>query len=83
MTRQVTIPAQTGFEEIAAIEEIPGKYVRVRVRVVDADGNELPVSTSTYFHIEGDSLTQLLSSKPGNTYANEDLWPFIDALRSA
>lgn len=82
MTRQVTIPAQTGIEEIAAIEEIPGKYVRVRVRVVDNEGNELPVSTSTYFHIEGDNLTQLLTSKPGNTYANEDLWPFIDAMRS-
>ena len=83
MTRQVTIPAQTGFEEIAGIEEIPGKYVRVKVRVVDADGNDLPVPTATFYHIEGDSLTQLLTSKPGNTYANEDLWPFIDALRSA
>lgn len=80
MTRQVTIPAQTGTEEIAAIEEIPGKYVRVRVRVVDTTGNEI---SSTHFHIEGDNLTQLLTSKPGNTYANEDLWPFIDALRSA
>jgi hypothetical protein len=83
MTRQVTIPAQTGTEEIAGIEEIPGKYVRVRVRVVDANGYDLPVPTSTYYHIEGDALTQLLTSKPGNTYANEDLWPFIDALRSA
>jgi hypothetical protein len=83
MTRQVTIPAQTGFEEIAGIEEIPGKYVRVRVRVVDANGNELATPTSSFFQIEGDSLTQLLTSKPGNTYANDDLWPFIDALRSA
>ena len=80
MTRQVTIPAQTGTEEIAAIEEIPGKYVRVRVRVVDSTGNDI---ASTYYHIEGDSLTQLLTSRPGNTYANEDLWPFIDAMRSA
>ena len=80
MTRQVTIPAQTGTEEIAAIEEIPGKYVRVRVRVVASTGNDI---ASTYYHIEGEALTQLLTSKPGNTYANEDLWPFIDAMRSA
>ena len=83
MTRQVTFPAQTGTEEIAGIEEIPGKYVRVRIRVIDSTGNEIAIPTSSFFQIEGDSLTQLLTSRPGNTYANEDLWPFIDALRAA
>jgi len=40
------------------------------------------------FTIEGDNLTELLSAnpswspdKPAGTYANDDLWHFIDLFR--
>jgi hypothetical protein len=89
MSRQITIPAKTAQEEIACLEEFPNKVVRVRVRVVDSDGNEVPTAGQQIFTIEGDNLTELLSpnpawspNKPGGTYANDDLWHFIDLIRS-
>lgn len=89
MGRQINIPSQIANEEIAYIEEFPGNWVRVRVKVTNSDGVEIPMQGQTVFSIEGDNLTELLSEKPSwspdkpaGTYANDDLWHFIDLIRS-
>jgi len=90
MTRQITIPAKTAQEEIACLEEYPNKEVRVRIRVVDSESNEIPTAAQTLFIIKDEQLTELLApnpswspNKPGGTYANDDLWHFIDLIKAS
>lgn len=89
MPRQVDIPAQVVYETIVYIEELPNTWVRASVGKTDATGNLLPNQTAERYTIEGDNLTELLSgnpawspNKPAGTYDNEDLWHFIDILRT-
>lgn len=87
MPRQIDVPAQVEYETIVYIEELPGQWVRASVSKTDAQGNVLLPQMPKRYMIEGDNLTELLSSnpswspnKPGGTYDNEDLWYFIDRL---
>jgi hypothetical protein len=89
MSREIQIPSQTAIEEIAYIEEFPNTWVRVRVKVSNLDGLEIPMQGPSVFTIDKDNLTELLSAnptwspnKPGGTYSNEDLWYFIDKLKT-
>jgi len=88
MSRQINIPAQSFYETIVYIEELPNAWVRVSVGKTNSDGELLPNQTAQRYTIEGDDLTELLianpswsPNKPAGTYDNEDLWYFIDKLR--
>jgi hypothetical protein len=90
MPRQINIPAEVVYETIVYVEELPSKWVRASVGKTDVNGELLPNQTAQQYMIEGDNLTELLvanpswsPNKPGGTYDNEDLWHFIDILRSA
>ena len=72
------------------IEEITGLLVRVSVGVVDAAGEFLVPQTFASYEITGANFAELMSAspswaigKPAGTYRNEDLWIFIDRIRSA
>jgi hypothetical protein len=89
MPRQITIPAETIYEDIQSLQEFPdNQIVNVIVGKTDADGNFIiPQQFSTY-QITGEMYTDLNSanpswnpSKPAGTYFNQDLWHFIDLLR--
>jgi hypothetical protein len=89
MPRQITIPAETIYEDIQSLQEFPdNQIVNVIVGKTDADGNFIiPQQFSTY-QITGQMYTDLNSanpswnpSKPAGTYFNQDLWHFIDLLR--
>jgi hypothetical protein len=89
MPRQIDIPAQVVYEKIVYIEELPNVWVRASVGKTDVNGELLPNQTAERYTIEGNNLTELLTpnpswspNKPGGTYDNEDLWHFIDILRS-
>jgi hypothetical protein len=89
MPRQITIPAETIYEDIQSLQEFPdNQIVNVIVGKTDADGNFIiPQQFSTY-QITGEMYTDLNSAnpswhpgKPAGTYFNQDLWHFIDLLR--
>lgn len=89
MPRQITIPAETIYEDIQSLQEFPdNQIVNVIVGKTDANGNFIiPQQFSTY-QITGEMYTDLNSanpswnpSKPAGTYFNQDLWHFIDLLR--
>ena len=89
MPRQVEIPAQSFYETIVYIEELPNAWVRASVGKTDANGELLPNQTAERYTIENENLIELLSAnpswspnKPGGTYDNEDLWHFVDILRN-
>lgn len=89
MPRQVDIPAKVVYEKILLVEESPNSWVRASTVLTDANGETLENQIAQQYMIEGDNLTELLApnpswspNKPGGTYDNEDLWHFIDILRS-
>lgn len=90
MPREVNIPAETIYEDIRTIEEVPNQSVSVVVGQTDATGEfVVPQQYRTYI-IEGDNYTQLngpptpaLPDKPDGTYRNQDLWYFIDLLKQS
>ena len=89
MPRQINIPAQVVYEKIVLVEESPNSWVRASVAKTDANNDTLPNQVAEQYMIQGDNLTELLianplwsPNKPGGTYDNEDLWHFIDILRS-
>jgi hypothetical protein len=90
MPRQITIPAETIYEEIQSLQEFPEEQiVNVIVGVTDVNGVFLIPQQFKTYRITGDMYTDLNSanpswnpSKPAGTYFNQDLWHFIDILRS-
>lgn len=88
MPRQIDIPAQVVYEVISYIEELPNTWVRASVSKTDENGVVIANQMPERYTIEGDNLTELLSgnpswspNKPAGTYANDDLWHFIDLFR--
>jgi hypothetical protein len=90
MPRDVTIPAETIYEDIQSLQEYPEQQiVRVVVGVTDAQGVFLVPQQFKAYEIYGDMYTELVGpptswapDKPTGTYRNQDLWHFIDILRS-
>jgi hypothetical protein len=90
MPREINIPAETIYEAIRTIEEVPEQSVSVVVGQTDSVGEfVIPQQYKTYV-IEGDMYTELNGppatwspDKPDGTYRNEDLWHFIDILRQS
>lgn len=91
MPRQITIPQQSYTEDIMTIYETPGVGVKVYVGVLAEDGQSF--DNASYkpqeFLISGEMYTELngpptswAPDKPDGTYRNQDLWHFIDILRS-
>lgn len=89
MPRQVTIPAETVYEEIQSLEEFPDQQlVRVIVGKTDSEGVFIVPQQFTEYAISGDMYVELNSAnpswdpaKPAGTYFNDDLWHFIDIIR--
>jgi hypothetical protein len=89
MPRQVTIPAETIYEDIQSLNEYPEQeIVRVVVGSTDSEGVFLVPQQFNTYEIQGDMYTELVGpptswapDKPDGTYRNEDLWHFIDLLR--
>lgn len=89
MPREVTIPAETVYEDIQSLQEFPDdQLVRVIVGVTDVNGTFLVPQQFKTYDIVGDMYTELNSAnpswdpaKPAGTYFNDDLWHFIDMLR--
>lgn len=89
MPRQIEVPAKVVYEKIALVEESPNSWVRASVALIDGNGEYLQGQVAQQYMIEGDNLTELLvgnpewsPNKPAGTYDNEDLWHFIDILRT-
>ena len=87
--REINIPAETVYEEIRSIEEIPPISVMVMVGKTNASGEFIVPQAYELYMIEGDNYTELngpptswAPDKPDGTYRNQDLWHFIDILRS-
>jgi hypothetical protein len=88
MPRQITIPAETIYEEIQSLQEFPEEQlVTVIVGVTDAEGVFIVPQQFKTYQITGDMYTELNSAnpswdpaKPAGTYFNDDLWHFIDLL---
>ena len=89
MPREINIPAETVFEDIRMIEEAPNISVSVLVGKTDSAGEFLVPQAFSIYMIDGDMYTELngpptswAPDKPDGTYRNQDLWHFIDILRS-
>ena len=90
MPRQSTIPAQSITEDISAVQEFTGQFVRVMVGTVEENGEfTVPQQFLTYT-IDGQYFEELMSAspewapgKPAGTYRNDDLWVLIDRIREA
>lgn len=89
MPRQIDIPAQIVYEDFRTIEEVPNVLVNVMVGKTDSTGEFIVPQQFSNFVINGDNYTELngpptswAPDKPTGTYRNEDLWHFIDILRS-
>ena len=90
MPRQITIPAETVYEEIQSLQEFPDdKIIRVIVGQTNEEGVFIVPQQFKTYEITGDIFTELNSAnpswhpeKPEGTYFNEDLWHFIDILRN-
>jgi hypothetical protein len=88
MPRQITIPAETIYEEIQSLQEFPNEQlVTVIVGITDAQGDFIVPQQFKTYQITGDMYTELNSAnpswdpaKPAGTYFNDDLWHFIDLL---
>jgi len=91
MPREITIPAETVYEEIQSLQEFPeDQLVRVIVGVTDVNGTFLVPQQYKVYNISGDMYTELNSAnpswnpnKPAGTYFNDDLWHFIDLIRQS
>ena len=91
MPRQVTIPAETIYEEIQSLQEFPEEQlVTVIVGVTDAEGVFIVPQQFRTYQITGDMYIELNSAnpswdpaKPAGTYFNDDLWHFIDLLNQS
>jgi hypothetical protein len=89
MPRQVDIPAQVVYEDFRTIEEVPNTLVNVMVGKTDSSGEFIVPQQFSNYIIDGDNYTELngpptswAPDKPTGTYRNQDLWHFIDILRS-
>jgi hypothetical protein len=89
MPRQIDIPAQVVYEDFRTIEEVPSVLVNVMIGKTDSTGEFIVPQQFLNFVIDGDNYTELngpptswAPDKPTGTYRNEDLWHFIDILRS-
>jgi len=89
MPREVTIPAETVFEDIQSLQEFPEQQlIRVIVGKTDSTGVFIVPQQFLEYIIKEDMYTELNSAnpswnpaKPEGTYFNDDLWHFIDILR--
>jgi hypothetical protein len=89
MPRQIDIPAQVVYEDFRTIEEVPNSLVNVLVGKTDSTGEFIVPQQYQNYIIDGDNYTELngpptswAPDKPTGTYRNQDLWHFIDILRS-
>lgn len=90
MPREVNIPAETIYEDIRTIEEVPSQSVSVVVGQTDSTGTFIVPQQYRTYVIEGDNYAELngpptpaLPDKPDGTYRNQDLWYFIDLLKQS
>ena len=91
MPRQITIPAETIYEEIQSLNEFPEQQVvRIVVGVTDSEGVFVVPQQFKTYEISGDMYSELNSAnpswnptKPEGTYFNDDLWHFIDLLNQS
>ena len=88
MPRQIDIPAETVYEDIRTIEEVPSISVNVMVGKTDSTGTFIVPQQYNLYMIDGANYTELngpptswAPDKPTGTYRNQDLWHFIDILR--
>lgn len=89
MPRQIDIPAQVVYEDFRTIEEVPNSLVNVLIGKTDSTGEFIVPQQYQNYIIDGDNYTELngpptswAPDKPTGTYRNQDLWHFIDILRS-
>jgi hypothetical protein len=89
MPRQIDIPAQVVYEDFRTIEEVPNSLVNVLVGKTHSTGEFIVPQQYQNYIIDGDNYTELngpptswAPDKPTGTYRNQDLWHFIDILRS-
>ena len=90
MPREIDIPAETIYEDIRTIEEVPNQSVSVVVGQTDSAGVFLVPQQYRTYVIEGENYTELNGppttwspDKPDGTYRNSDLWYFVDLLKQA
>lgn len=88
MPREIVIPSPA-YEDIQFFQEFPGDKVQVRVGFTDASGVFYPNQNYSVYDIAGAMYVELNSAnppwhpgKPAGTFYNDDLWHFIDILRS-
>lgn len=88
MPRQIDIPAETVYEDIRTIEEVPSISVNVMVGKTNSTGEFIVPQQYSLYIIDGENYIELngpptfwASDKPTGTFRNEDLWHFIDILR--
>lgn len=93
--REVTRPATTICEDIRTVEEFPPSpgtpgIVRVQVGRKTAEGEWIVPQQYETYTIEGEAYDELCAveppewapDKPPGTYRNQDLWHFVDIIRS-
>jgi hypothetical protein len=90
MPREINIPAETIFEDIRTIEEVPNQTVSVVVGQTDSAGEFIVPQQYRTYVIEGENYIALNGAptanypdKPDGTYRNQDLWYFIDLLKQS
>jgi hypothetical protein len=89
MPREINIPAETVYEDIRTIEEVPNISVNVMVGKTTSTGEFIVPQQYELYMIDGANYIELngpptswAPDKPTGTFRNEDLWHFIDILRN-
>jgi len=90
MPRDVTVPAETFVEEIQSLEEYPNaRHIRVTVGKLGLNNEFVVPQQFSLYKIQDEMYTELngpptswAPDKPDGTFRNQDLWHFIDILRS-
>jgi len=84
MPRAVAIPASTVIEDISNIHDFPGELIRFQVgKGIEKDGifEFIVPQNFELFEIK-DSLYQDFAAKFPSGYSNDDLWDYVDMIRS-
>ena len=84
MSRQRTIPARQVIEEISNMNEVPGHHLRFTVGEGELkEGIFLYTKGQPFDYIDLElSLYSDFRNKYPNGYVLDDLWPYVDAIRS-
>lgn len=88
--REIGVVQQTVSEDITYYEHSIGGNVKVLVRKYSTQGNTVTLlDSSNMYMIHGSDYEELMSAnptwaptKPGGVFRKEDLWHFVDLIRS-